>query len=300
MEHPQVSSERHACPVCATGIENALADSANFVRCRSCELIYRKVIPDALGYQGWDQTYYADERVIAYYERRRSAFHKIVWLMNRYADQPGVWLDIGCGLGGMLQAAHEQGWSVAGIEPSRTSVESLRRRMPSARVVHGTVEDRLSDFHDVSVASFVDVLRYMAEPRGVLATLHTALNVGGWVVIREVEGDRRKERRASEQLDTRVGWESYLQEWSPQSMRKTLELAGFTNVQTLPSPMFTETAGCSPMFTETPGLDLSRLRGHSERVAKVAAWPVARLAHVLSRERLYLTPNFLALGEKCA
>jgi SAM-dependent methyltransferase len=290
MERMHTEQTREACPVCGDGIDNALTDSPNFVRCQSCQLIYRRIIAHPEPSEGWGTTYYSDARVIEYYERRRSGFQRMVSLVNGVRHQRGMWLDIGCGLGGMLEAAQEQGWEVAGIEPTHT-VEVVRKRMPSALVVHGTVEDSLSEFRDVGVASFVDVLRYIDQPREVLAKVHEALTEGGWLFIREINADRRKKRRAAEERRTSVGSTFYLQEWSPGTLRKALELSGFTDVHTLPSPTFTETTGWERRSA-------MGLRAPLERAARLAAWPVSRLAHAISGGRVYLTPNFVALGRK--
>lgn len=50
-------------------------------------------------------------------------------------------LDLGCGLGQVLEMAAERGATVSGVDPSPSMVRRARRRVPKARVELGSAED---------------------------------------------------------------------------------------------------------------------------------------------------------------
>ncbi len=284
---------RLACPVCGLEIDRARADSPNYVRCPSCRLVYSKVITPPVPSTEWDAMYYADDRVLDYYEKRRSGFQKMVSITSRLAERRGVWLDVGCGLGGMLHAAQEQGWGAVGIEPSQISVDAARERVPSAQVVQGRIEERLPEFADVDVVSFVDVLKYIDDPLDVLTNCRTVLADGGWIFIREANADRGRKQRSEQKLRLDPGCEFHLQKWSPASLERALKQCGFTNVRSLPSPIFVETTG----WERDTG---AGLRMKLEKAMRRIGWPAARLAHGLTAGRFYMTPNFISLAQKPA
>lgn len=283
---------RTACPVCSQPIERSTPELPNHFRCSSCEVIYRAASALTAPEEGWDRSYYSDQAIMSFYEKRRSGFTKIVSLINRLVPERGQWLDIGCGPGALLQVASEQGWQVCGIEPSRICFEAVQARLKNANVVHGTVEKRLSHFTNITVASLVCVLASIERPGATLANLRGVLAKGAWVVVRETNADARREIRAREIPNVRVGTTRLLQEWTPRSLENALRLAGFRNVHSIPSPPFVETTG------NESSID-SGVKKELKTLAKQGLWPLSRVVHNLSAGRVYLLPNFISLGQKC-
>jgi len=282
---------RDACPVCGLGVEQTVVDSSNYLACPSCGLVFSRVLTLPVPSEQWDSAYYSDDRVMEYYEGRRSAFEHMVTIMDGLVPRRGSWLDVGCGSGRLLQAAHQHGWAPHGIEPSQISVEEARRRVPTAHVAEGRVEERLDDFSGIAVVSFVDVLKYVDEPRLILTKLRDVLADGGWVFVREADARRDRRHRARMAYRERPETEFHLQKWDPSALEKTLALCGYANVRSFPSPIFTETTGGE----REEGIGL---RWHVERGLRRLGWPVARTAHRFSAGRIYLTPNFVTIGQK--
>jgi 2-polyprenyl-3-methyl-5-hydroxy-6-metoxy-1,4-benzoquinol methylase len=282
---------RTACPVCGVAIEEAVTESPNYYLCPSCRVVYRKIVPQASPRESWDEQYYSDESVLHYYLRRYSGFQKMVQIMNRLVTERRKWLDIGCGVGALLQIAHEQGWQVSGIEPSRICVEAAQKRMEYAQIIFGTVEEKLAELTGFTVVSFVDVLRHSRHPGMILTRLHSALINRGWVLIREVNADSLRKRRAKEVPGAEVTATRYLQQWNPRALEHALRLAGFKNVYSIPSPTFTETTGDEQS-------DSAGLQAGMKRLVKRGIWPVSRLINHVSCGRIYLVPNFITLGQK--
>jgi SAM-dependent methyltransferase len=215
----------------------------------------------------WD-AYYAEERVMAYYHRRRSGFCEMAQLVEGLAPSRGAWLDIGCGPGELLRVVRERGWEACGIEPSRRCLEANAERLAGARVVHGAVEDRLPEFRGMRVVSMTDVFRYVTQPDQVLRQIRAALDPGGWVLIREGRAH-----------------------FAPDELAVALRRAGFLEVRCRPSPLFVETGGGE--VDSGPGA-AEWMRATLKRVAA----PATRLAFRLTAGRLLLGPNFLVLGRR--
>lgn len=289
METPLIS--RPACPVCDLAREKSGPESANYRLCPSCHVIYRGVFQRAPPGEGWDATYYSDQRVRDYYSRRYSGFRKIVSLLDARVAKPGRWLDIGCGPGALLEVAREKGWQAFGIDPSAICVEIGRRRIKDAVITRGTVEEKLAEFEDMTVASFMNVLRCIENPGHILRALRHLLVEGGWVVIREENPYPERRRRANEISRVEVTSTMALQLWTPGALENALRRAGFRSVRSLPSPTFTET-----VRSEWKGG--GGFRDDLTRFLKWGAWPLSRAVHTLSGGRTYLGPNFITLGQR--
>jgi 2-polyprenyl-3-methyl-5-hydroxy-6-metoxy-1,4-benzoquinol methylase len=254
-------------------------------------VIYRKTVRVFDPAEVWNDLYFSDEYVLDFYECRRSGFAKIVSLVDHRVPSRGIWLDVGCGLGLLLDVAHRVGWSVCGIDPCPTCCESTRRRIKSARIVCGSAAEALSSFSGVALASAVDVLRFVDRPGETIAGAREALAEGGWILIREVNADVHRRARRQDSLDAGARLLEPVQEWTPSSLERTLRRAGFRNVKSVPSPVFVETT------TNEHRRD-SRVKQTVKTMAKLGYWPVARLTHHLSGGLLYLGPNFITMGQK--
>ncbi len=282
---------RTACPVCDAAGERCTPESPNYDVCTSCAVVYRKAFNHIRPDEGWDEIYYSDDRVMQYYLKRYSAFRRIVRMMNDVVGARGKWLDVGCGVGVLLQVAYEQGWEVYGIDPSRLCVEAAVRRLKYAHLVRGAIDEKLREFTGFAVVSVHEVLRILENPGKVLVGLRDALVEGGWLFIREVKADWQRGSRSAEVAGAEGTWNVPLQLWNPGALENALRLAGFRNVYSVPSAAFTETS-------RDERDSRKGLRTTVERIAKRAAWPVARIVHGLSGGRVYLGPNFITLGQK--
>jgi 2-polyprenyl-3-methyl-5-hydroxy-6-metoxy-1,4-benzoquinol methylase len=282
---------RTACPVCSQPIEDAAHEPPNHFRCLRCQLIYRRAKPRISPQEGWDKSYYSDDAIMGFYHKRSSGFAKMVSIVNSYVASRGKWLDVGCGPGVLLQVAHDQGWQVSGIEPSRICFNEVRKRMKYADIVYGTVEAELSKFRDITVASFVGVLASLERPGAVLTNLRDVLVNEGWVLVRETNAATSRKTRAKEIANVKVTTTRLLQEWTPESLETALRLTGFRNVHSIPAPPFVETSG-----NESNGD--AGLKEELKKLLKQGLWPASRLVHSLSAGRLFLAPNFITLGQK--
>ena len=91
-----------------------------------------------------------------------------------------VWLDVGCGAGGLVITAAEYGFSAIGLDSRLQAVERIEALGYSA-VVGDLTELQVTD--PVSVISLADVLEHVPFPREALKRVHAALIPGGLVMV---------------------------------------------------------------------------------------------------------------------
>ncbi|HZV17284.1 MAG TPA: class I SAM-dependent methyltransferase [Sphingobium sp.] len=136
-------------------------------------------------------------------------------------------LDIGCGGGAFLRRAQALGAQVQGVEPSdhgyATAVKS------GVPVYHGQTEGFLEAYPDrkFDVVTSNHVIEHHPAPVDLLKSMAKALADGGYIWFAVPNAGCLSSRR----LDWR--WHSsdlpfHLMQFTPQSVRETLELAGLT------------------------------------------------------------------------
>lgn len=103
------------------------------------------------------------------------------WL-NRYADQPGKLLDVGCGKGELMVLAQDQGWQAEGydVDPATTAVTAERIGMP----VYSGEFDQV-DFTGKSYDALVmiHVIEHLKSPHPYFRVFDSILKPGGLLMV---------------------------------------------------------------------------------------------------------------------
>lgn len=94
----------------------------------------------------------------------------------------GRLLDVGSGLGNLLDVAQERGWNVQGVEPNAYAVDSADQRLPGATFCGG-VEGFEAALGSFDLITCLDVIEHLRQPDEVLQRFHEWLRPGGGVVI---------------------------------------------------------------------------------------------------------------------
>lgn len=96
-------------------------------------------------------------------------------------------LDLGCGNGQLAASLREQGYEVAGVDPSPDQIAEARVRVPGALFVQGVAENLPADLHGFDAAIFLNSLHHVAPSRMEAAILggFSALLPGSPVIIVE-------------------------------------------------------------------------------------------------------------------
>jgi SAM-dependent methyltransferase len=118
--------------------------------------------------------------VVEHYLAKRARF------VHAHCPPPARVLDVGCGTGALAARLADDGYDVAGVDPSAGMLDVLRARAPrvSAQVASGTDLPFSDDSFDLVYC--VAVMHHIADPAPVRATLGEMVRVarpGGRVLI---------------------------------------------------------------------------------------------------------------------
>ena len=91
-----------------------------------------------------------------------------------------LWLDVGCGSGGLVMTASEYGFTAIGVDARPQAVQAITAS--GYRAVLGDLNS-LEVSEPVQVISLADVLEHVAFPRHALQRVHSALRPGGILVV---------------------------------------------------------------------------------------------------------------------
>lgn len=124
--------------------------------------------------------YYEKEDVQLYIDHQemfRSLFRKLLGFVHKFAPQ-GTLLDIGAGVGLLLDEARKMGYKVIGFEPSKASVRAAKKHfgIPLINAEFKVIED-------VDIIVTNHVLEHLSNPREVIRFCTRTLRDAGTLVI---------------------------------------------------------------------------------------------------------------------
>lgn len=203
------------------------------MRCLVCGLYYRNPPPAEVLRRHYD-TIYEDDSTSDYIDERRRALFAS-FLEDFPPCGSGRLLDIGCGSGEFLTLARERGWSVEGVEVSPRGAALAGRR---GLKVHEAVDDLPSDTYDV--VTLWNVIDFFSHPLEQMRQIRRVLAPGGAALVR---APNAVFQLAAWRLSRVVVWPAPLARlvrdayffqplvWSPRTLRRLLDDAGFTGVR---------------------------------------------------------------------
>jgi SAM-dependent methyltransferase len=103
-------------------------------------------------------------------------------LLERFSPGGRI-LDVGCGDGRFLWALDETRWERTGVETMEATVELVRSRIPSLRLVCGDIGNDCLMPGTFEAVTFWHVLEHIPRPRAVLSRASALLRPGGWLII---------------------------------------------------------------------------------------------------------------------
>ena len=110
-------------------------------------------------------------------------------LLTRHRAAPARLLDVGAGAGCFLEAASARGYDAGGLEPSAECVRLVRERVPSARMVHGSIESANIASGSYDIVTLWDVLEHLTDPRATVRRLASWLSPGGLLALQLPDGN---------------------------------------------------------------------------------------------------------------
>ncbi len=140
---------------------------------------------------------------------------------------PGKILDVGCGDGGFLELAQQNGWTGVGFDYETRMIALGKARGVEVHVAEFAAFCASRAAGEFDAITLFDVLEHTPEPRELLGRLVPLLKKGGYVALTLPNSERpipfvREEHDYPPHHFTR---------WSPEAMRGFLEREGFTVVR---------------------------------------------------------------------
>jgi SAM-dependent methyltransferase len=225
-----------SCPLCGLSSPPDTVQLGGFrlYLCSSCSL---RFAPQAFGmpvdYDGVYQSaeYQSDQvsalrsidgEALAHHPTYRAFFDQV-------SRDSGIrLLDVGCGVGRFLHAAHSQGWDVTGIDVSPLAIELGREFAPFPLRV-ATMEELIGKHQQFDVVTAFEVLEHLSSPLEFLTTAQKLLRPGGHAFFTVPNWNCTTVQRS-----TRPDWlpPIHLQFFSQSALERAGELGGLTHVDT--------------------------------------------------------------------
>jgi SAM-dependent methyltransferase len=218
------------CPGCGEAAQAAVLEQYGkyeLFGCEACGLHFwePREMPDARWYE---QMYGGrDEKLLAL-----EPGHKY-FLADALAPHGGELLDIGCGTGNFLAAAHDAGYRVTGIELDANAARFAKERLGLERVLPLTIAEFALQHVDqkFGVVTFFEVLEHQAAPGYFLEKVRACLKPRG--VIGLSVPNRERWMTGPDVLDYPP---NHFLRWNSQSLNKFLGAQGFETLSIREEP----------------------------------------------------------------
>lgn len=160
---------------------------AQIVKCLHCGLMFAYPREDdskiQQRYFSFIDPEYEDER-----DARSDNQRTLVQTCQKLYGKRGTLLDIGCATGVLLEAAKKEGWRAIGIEPSQWATKVARDKY-GLNVVNGVFNENSFQASSFDIATCVDVVEHVTNPKMLLESIHKVLRPKGVLCI--VTPDKR-------------------------------------------------------------------------------------------------------------
>jgi SAM-dependent methyltransferase len=190
-------------------------------------------------------------------------------LSRRLPDHRRALLDVGAHAGRFISLAQRAGWRAEGLELNPRTA-SFAARATGARIRHANIQEVHPDGNRYDAITLTDVLEHMPHPRRVLHRLREWLAPGGCVAIKvpcgpaQVIKERWRGRLRPTYEPTVADNLVHVSHFSPRSLKRALEDAGFVDVV------------IEPGAPELP--PRATLSGHLSHALRLASFRVATIA----------------------
>ncbi|MFQ5748026.1 MAG: class I SAM-dependent methyltransferase [Planctomycetota bacterium] len=240
------SSETVSCFLCGGTETRLLFQGEGFAMglCRGCGLVRQnpRLREEVLRHEHYDgevqeRPKRSDPTLPPWLARPLESYRECVTFVERAweAGRPrGLWIDVGASGGGLLVAAREAGWRVAGVEIGEGQARTCRE-VHGFDVVHGTLREARYPDGCAGVVSFRHVMEHLHRPDADLREACRILEPGGLLLIEVPNYAGQRYRLDRLRWKLRLGhnpWNSlnipeHLFYFTPRTLRAALERLGF-------------------------------------------------------------------------
>lgn len=133
-------------------------------------------------------------------------------------------LDVGCGLGYLLDVAHDRGFDVEGIDCNRSAVDWIARKYRFS----ATCGDFMAhEGEPCDAVAMLDVIEHLPRPFDAIARAAALTRPGGIFVVSTMDSDSLVSRLLGRRLEDFRRTREHLCFFNRRTMRASLERAGF-------------------------------------------------------------------------
>ena len=228
--------ERIACPLCAAREARTKYKEGNYamVRCLSCGFVYQNPRPNDAERLSSYQTYLPRDaaEIEAWGRMMQPVFRKGADLIERHMSQ-GKLLDVGTGYGFFLALMQARGWKVKGLEVSQAGAHYGQSRW-GIDILSQPWEKTSFKKGEFDVVTAFYVIEHLPDPLAFFAEVNRILRPGGMLVLRYPHTSPIKDILSIMGIKNRLyHLPFHLCDFSPESMRRALEHAGFVKIKTV-------------------------------------------------------------------
>lgn len=242
--------EQLTCPFCgepSPWVRYQITDDHCIVKCGGCGLMWLHPRPslDEL-HEIYDEGYYHNEEfydsggasLYGYYDyiyeriNKQYTYQKMadradeMLGRDRHEDeQPPAWLDVGCGLGFLMDVAFDHGYGVHGVEFNPYAVKAIQAKY-TFPVTCGSIHD-LDQDRRFEVISLFDVIEHLDDPFGDLGKLRSLVAEDGLLMLQTMDSESVPSRIIGKRLEDFRRFREHLYFFSRKSITRVLEAAGW-------------------------------------------------------------------------
>jgi len=186
----------------------------------------------------------------------------------------GRLLDVGCGMGIMLNRFRELGWDTYGIDVSTYATEYARNEL-GLNVFTSAIHEIDFPENYFDLITIVHVIEHIPNPRGALETLHSLMKPEGIIIVATHDIDGLCPRIVKHRW-RHLNIPEHLYFFSKNTLNQMLRDTGFHTFRV------TETATLAAVTSDSTGLHAPIRLLHRYRLVRQAA-PLLRGLHTIAR-----------------
>lgn len=244
------------CPICGNSGGGFLR-RGYYQKCPHCRGASRieADAPEELEEYWRSETFWSGEEIWKR-KKREPVFREAFDVLRSVKPKPGSVLDLGCGIGTFLAICRENGWEVAGVDPSAIAGEVARREY-GLEILTETFSSRRFGERRFDAVFAAQVLHHLPNPTQFLAEIAQVVADDGVIVLRTPnlvpeEGMLWVQRLLGRKEQFFCG--PTLHVFHPDTLRLLFARAGFDDVHFVISRPFIE-----PLHGHSPLANLRRL-----------------------------------------
>ncbi len=212
-----------SCILCGTDNDELLfrVNGCRILRCRDCGLIKTEK-KGLISYQD----YHRDQDYQKFEKEFRNIFQKRFKIISRFKKKPAKVLEIGAATGVMLQIFKKHGWEVWGIEPSASARDAQKKGI---KILKTTFEKAKLPKNYFDVVILNHTLEHMTNPLAIMRKVKTLLIKKGIIYV-DVPNFASFSAKLANKNWKYILPEEHLYHFTPETLRKILEKAGFKTI----------------------------------------------------------------------